>query len=35
MPINLLVKEHHSFGLDELEVMATAFDAALLEPGLG
>ncbi len=35
MPINHLVKEQHSFGPDELKVLATAFDAALLELGLG
>jgi hypothetical protein len=35
MSISHLVKEHHSFGPDELEVLATAFDAALLELGLG
>jgi hypothetical protein len=33
MPINHLVKEHHSFDPDEIKVLATAFDAALL--GLG
>ena len=35
MPINHLVKEHHSFDPDEIKVLATAFDAALLELGLG
>jgi hypothetical protein len=35
MPLNHLVKEHHSFGPDEVKVLATAFDAALLELGLG
>jgi hypothetical protein len=34
MPINHLVKEHHSLGPDEVKVLATAFDAALLELGL-
>jgi hypothetical protein len=34
MPISHLVKEHHSFGPDEVKVLATAFDAALLELGL-
>jgi hypothetical protein len=35
MPINHLLKERHSFGPDEIKVLATAFDAALLELGLG
>jgi hypothetical protein len=35
MPINHLVKDHHSFGPDEIKVLTTAFDAALLELGLG
>jgi hypothetical protein len=35
MPINRLVKDHHSFGPDEIKVLTTAFDAALLELGLG
>jgi hypothetical protein len=35
MPIIHLVKEHHSFGPNEVKVLATAFDAALLELGLG
>jgi hypothetical protein len=35
MPISHLVKDHHSFGPDEIKVLTTAFDAALLELGLG
>jgi hypothetical protein len=35
MPINYLLKERQSFGPDEIKVLATAFDAALLELGLG
>ena len=35
MPINHLVTQHHSFGPDELTVLATTFDAAILELGLG
>jgi hypothetical protein len=34
MSINRLLKEHHSFGPDEVRVLATAFDAALQELGL-
>ena len=34
MPINHLVKQRHSFGPDEVEVLATAFDAAVIELGL-
>jgi hypothetical protein len=33
MPINHLVKQRHSFGPDEV-VLATAFDAAVIELGL-
>jgi hypothetical protein len=33
--IDHLVKEHHSFGPDEIKVLATAFYAALLELSLG
>ena len=35
MPITHLLKEYHSFGPDEIKVLATAFDAALLELSLG
>jgi hypothetical protein len=34
MPINHLVTEHHSFGPEEITVLASALDAALLELGL-
>jgi hypothetical protein len=34
MPINHLVTEHYSFGPDEIKVLASALDAALLELGL-
>jgi hypothetical protein len=35
MPINHPLTQHHSFGPDELTVLATTFDAAILELGLG
>jgi hypothetical protein len=31
MPINHPLTQHHSFGPDELTVLATTFDAAMLE----
>ena len=35
MPINHPLTQDHSFGPDELTVLATTFDAAILELGLG